>query len=192
MTVRRIREVALSHFSEYGYEGASLAHIAQEVGIKKPSLYAHFKSKEDIFFACLHDALQSDLLFFQQFLTKRCQLTTERVLYQLLVHYERRVKNEVVAMFGLRTLYFPPFIFREQVIQKANQRIAEIGHMLQPHFQRARALAEMKEITINDAIEAYLCLFDGLMIELMYAGAERFQDRLRASWHVFSAGMFHT
>ena len=135
---------------------------------------------------------KATFFFFQQFLTKRCQLTTERVLYQLLVHYERRVKNEVVAMFGLRTLYFPPFIFREQVIQKANQRIAEIGHMLQPHFQRARALAEMKEITINDAIEAYLCLFDGLMIELMYAGAERFQDRLRASWHVFSAGMFHT
>ncbi|MBD2807322.1 helix-turn-helix transcriptional regulator, partial [Xenorhabdus sp. ZM] len=45
MTANRIKAVALSHFARYGYEGTSLANIAQEVGIKKPSIYAHFKGK---------------------------------------------------------------------------------------------------------------------------------------------------
>lgn len=58
MTANRIKAVALSHFARYGYEGTSLANIAQEVGIKKPSIYAHFKGKEELYFTCLESALQ--------------------------------------------------------------------------------------------------------------------------------------
>ncbi len=58
MTANRIKAVALSHFARYGYEGTSLANIAQEVGIKKPSIYAHFKGKEELYFICLESALQ--------------------------------------------------------------------------------------------------------------------------------------
>lgn len=40
-------------FASNGYEGASLAEIAREVGIKTPALYYHFKSKHEIFFTYL-------------------------------------------------------------------------------------------------------------------------------------------
>ena len=34
--------------SEYGLKSVSLSQIADKVGIKKPSLYNHFKSKEEL------------------------------------------------------------------------------------------------------------------------------------------------
>ena len=34
--------------SEYGLKAVSLSQIADRIGIKKPSLYNHFKSKEEI------------------------------------------------------------------------------------------------------------------------------------------------
>jgi AcrR family transcriptional regulator len=43
-----IQQVALELFTKKGYDATSLREIADELGIQKPSLYYHFKGKEDI------------------------------------------------------------------------------------------------------------------------------------------------
>ncbi len=47
-TREKILEEALTLFAENGYDGTSVEQIAEKVGIKAPSLYKHFKGKEDI------------------------------------------------------------------------------------------------------------------------------------------------
>ena len=47
-TKERILEEALTLFSERGYDGVGIDEIAAHVGIKGPSIYKHFKSKEEI------------------------------------------------------------------------------------------------------------------------------------------------
>jgi len=47
-TKERLIQAALELFSENGYEGTSVDEIAKAVGIKAPSIYAHFKGKEEI------------------------------------------------------------------------------------------------------------------------------------------------
>ena len=47
-TKERILQEALTLFSEKGYDGTGIDLIAERVGIKGPSIYKHFKSKEDI------------------------------------------------------------------------------------------------------------------------------------------------
>ena len=44
----RILNEALTLFAESGYDRTSVEEIAEKVGIKAPSLYNHFKGKEDI------------------------------------------------------------------------------------------------------------------------------------------------
>ena len=49
MTTReKILDEALTLFADNGYDGTSVEDIAEKVGIKAPSLYNHFKGKEDI------------------------------------------------------------------------------------------------------------------------------------------------
>lgn len=43
-------------FSENGYDGTSVEQIAEKVGIRAPSLYKHFKGKEDILNAIIDNA----------------------------------------------------------------------------------------------------------------------------------------
>jgi AcrR family transcriptional regulator len=52
-TKKKILDVALTLFSEKGYGNVYVGHIAEGVGIKAPSLYKHYKSKQDIFEAIL-------------------------------------------------------------------------------------------------------------------------------------------
>ena len=54
-TKKKILDVALTLFSEKGYGNVYVGHIAEGVGIKAPSLYKHYKSKQDIFEAILEE-----------------------------------------------------------------------------------------------------------------------------------------
>lgn len=44
----RIMDVAAASFVSFGYEGTSLRHIADSVGMKAGSLYYHFASKDEL------------------------------------------------------------------------------------------------------------------------------------------------
>jgi len=58
-TKKRILDEALNLFSKKGYANVFVADIAEAVGIKAPSLYKHYKSKQDIFNAILDEMKQS-------------------------------------------------------------------------------------------------------------------------------------
>ena len=58
-TKKRILDEALNLFSKKGYDNVFVADIAEVVGIKAPSLYKHYKSKQDIFNAILDEMKQS-------------------------------------------------------------------------------------------------------------------------------------
>lgn len=52
-TKKRIIYQALDLFSTYGYEAVSVAQLADSIGIKAPSLYKHYRSKQAIFEAII-------------------------------------------------------------------------------------------------------------------------------------------
>ena len=54
-TKQRILDAALTLFSQNGYANVYVGQIAEVVGIKAPSLYKHYKSKQDIFQAILDE-----------------------------------------------------------------------------------------------------------------------------------------
>lgn len=52
-TKQKILNEALTLFSEKGYSSVYVGDIADAVGIKAPSLYKHYKNKQEIFDSCV-------------------------------------------------------------------------------------------------------------------------------------------
>jgi AcrR family transcriptional regulator len=54
-TRERIQQVALELFAERGYDQTSLREVAARLGITRPALYYHFKTKDDILVSVVDD-----------------------------------------------------------------------------------------------------------------------------------------
>lgn len=78
----RVREdiiaAATRVFSQRGYHAASMVEIAEEVGMRKPSLYHHVRKKEDLLFA-IHEQLIDELTERTTAALSRAQSPSEKV-----------------------------------------------------------------------------------------------------------------
>src|SRR4051794_22348373 len=61
MATRReeLTQIAAGLFAEKGYQGTSLADLAEALGVQKPSLYHHIASKEDLLWEVARDGARA-------------------------------------------------------------------------------------------------------------------------------------
>ncbi|WP_411830857.1 TetR/AcrR family transcriptional regulator [Peribacillus frigoritolerans] len=185
-----IKEAALKYFTIHGYEGASLSQIAEEVGMKKQSIYAHFKGKDDLFLQVLRDAKETELSSKLQYFRKVDSNNPEKDLYgflQLVIDLFQ--KNEHIK-FWLRMSFFPPAHLEKEIGHEVIDIEEKVQAILECKFQDwidAKLIVEDEAITPT---YAFLGVVDSILLELVYGNDEkRLNDKLSASWKVFWRGI---
>ena len=122
MTINKIKKVALTKFIEQGYEGTSLSDVANEVGIKKQSIYSHFKSKEELFITVMNDVIKEESEYLDYFFDKsydNLKGYLEKFILQIKKRYAKEEQNSM--QFILRMAYMPPLHLKEEVINKRDR-----------------------------------------------------------------------
>lgn len=85
---KKLKEIfkTVSHlFASKGYHSASMRQIAQELGMKKSSLYHYFESKEEILFKIMNHAMDEALASLEEICAK--DISPEEKLRQVLIFY---------------------------------------------------------------------------------------------------------
>lgn len=109
MTSTRLKEVGLKLFSMKGYEATSLADIAGEIGIKKPSIYAHFDSKLDLFLAIVAEVEEDYHACWKKVLKDTHDLPADMRLQELFRGVSSHfIQDRVKISFWVRLCLFPP------------------------------------------------------------------------------------
>lgn len=190
MTAKRIMNVALRHFAQNGYEGASLADIAAEVGIKKPSIYNHFKDKDELFKAVYQDAATRELSFVEEYLKPNRSLSVVNQLYGFLIGYKERYEQEEITKFFLRMSFFPPVHLQQESMNWSMSYIDRITDLAKGFFQSAMQNGLIhSDVSIEDASGAFMAVLDSLFVEMLYGNHDRSMKRLESAWYVFWRGV---
>lgn len=190
MTSAQIKEVSLRHFAQSGYEGASLAHIADDVGIKKQSIYTHFKGKDELFLQICKDAYENELKSVIHFKESNPNQPIKEFLFNFLLHCIERYEKFDSTKFMIRTAFFPPIHLNDQVMKYVYKYLDNVEELFLPIIEKAMKEGEISS-TIDEhrATAAFMGVLDGIFVEMLYGGPERLQKRLDASWYLYWRGL---
>jgi AcrR family transcriptional regulator len=188
MTYDQLKQTALIQFAQLGFEGASLSVIANEVGIKKQSIYTHFKSKDDLYIKTFHDATDCEIDFVKQFIRNQQSNRLKDVLFIFLTEYLNRFEQNDNMKFFMRTSFYPPVKHDEVIKAGSNRFVDRLESLFTALFeQNSNELSH--DVTPETAALAFLTMLDGLLVELIYGIPERLQKRSKQSWSVFWRGI---
>jgi len=122
-TKTTILQAAIRLFSEQGYNGVSMRHIADAVNISAPALYNHFADKKSLYeaavsqnFATKADLLQPVLQLdvtphqrLQKFIELLCLQMSEDAEFRRLIQWELLNEDQARLKFLAQDLFAPLF-----------------------------------------------------------------------------------
>lgn len=190
LTLEQLKIVSLKYFSQNGYEGASLAMIADDVGIKKQSIYTHFKGKDELFLQLCRDAYEDEVRFVVNFIKSNTDRPIKEFLFDFLLQCIDRYEKYDSTKFWIRTAFYPPIHLNNQVMENVYGYLDELEELLLPVIEKVMSEGEISPIIgANRATAAFLGVLDGIWVEMLYGGTERLQKRLDASWYLYWRGL---
>ncbi|WP_433957499.1 TetR/AcrR family transcriptional regulator [Cytobacillus horneckiae] len=184
MSAEMIRNVALNHFAREGYEGASLSMIASDVGIKKPSIYAHYKGKDELFISVVKHVLDMEKRRMVDYFLSHKHQSLENCLKGFFTWIIQENKESDHAKFLVRISYFPPPKLSKEIMSYVNPFFEQMQRLL------ARLMRELTNSNRNymDEALAFITIVDGAVIELIFNGETHFQQRVNATWPIYWRG----
>ncbi|MBE3647648.1 TetR/AcrR family transcriptional regulator [Paenibacillus polymyxa] len=187
MTLQKIKTASLKQFARKGYDAASLQLIADEVGIKKQSIYAHFKSKDDLFLDIFADAVDQEILELDRYFQAQAEQSLEAVLRGLIIEFKERYESAM----NLRLILYVGFLIPSALENQVQALVTRyVQHKTSLVYERLAAETSVKlRVPVQSATIAYMNLIEGMLVELVYNGTAGFDPRLESSWDIYWHGL---
>ncbi|MFH1880213.1 MAG: TetR/AcrR family transcriptional regulator [Bacillota bacterium] len=189
MTKHIILQKALELFMERGYDGASMSDIAIATGIRKASLYAHFKGKESIFAAIFEDILAEYVRFIGEIAANRAGETAPEQLERMFLAFILYCHGNAKMYFWDRHFYFPPAFIAVYMRQKTQETQDAFLYAVTRCIERGIRGGELRPQPAADAALAFYYLMIGLSMSVKLYDKETLERDARAAWHGLQTGL---
>lgn len=184
-TSERIKHSAIQLFAQKGYYGTSLNEVASMVGIKKPSLYAHFKNKDDLYLSILQELMDMFIERVSLDPSVKDQHSTKEVLYMFLKNMVNFWKDETLGLLYKRTLLFPEEHFRSFIHEQFIQTEAHTTAILRDIIGKGQQNKEISNQSIEPLIDSFYCLIDGLFVQRFFYPLPEYDKKVEHAFEHF-------
>lgn len=181
-TAEKIKQAALTMFTESGYEGAALSEIAKAVGIKTPSIYAHYKSKEQLFVQLIQEVIAEELKQYVELLREMEQEPIKQQVYRLFAFFTDLNHITTGQAFLKRTILVPPRHLRDQLRQDFMRHENELSEGIAAVLHKGAAEGLFNPEEEERLIAVFYVCVDGLLVENQLYEEELFEKRKQMVW----------
>lgn len=181
----RLQDAALARFARQGFDATSMAEIAADVGIKKPSIYAHFRNKDALYLSLIPLMIAAELDYARTVLQGGDRIRAQ--IHAYLQSIQTRFDASFRVQFWMRALYTPPGHLLAQVMAPMHLFMDELEAIVRAAIVHSDLVPNAQGLSAEILSRTCMGLIDSLQVELTYAGPEKFQRRLQAVWAVFEA-----
>ena len=182
MSADDIKRSALKCFSQYGYEGTSLSMITEVLGLKKQSIYAHYKSKEDIFMSVLNSVLLEEEEFLDEYFNREYENAGEFLNRFISIIKDRFTSDkEYNIKFIIVTSYMPPEKLARYITEKCNEYFDEIETRVRRVISGTANGGTEREYEV----QVFMTMVVGLFSALTYRDISSYEKRHQACFELF-------
>lgn len=189
MSKQRILKVAFESFSTGCYRCVSLSEIAEKVGIKKPSIYAHFESKERLFLEVLDIELKRVYDYINTVIRDNKSLDTEHILHKFLTRsIDYIVENHSAGGFWSNLIFVTPFQLKSEIGLQIDELKSYTHNLILELIVQGVHRGDIIDQCTKSIVYSYLCLLQGNLI--MALNSELFSmNEVNISWRFFWDGI---
>lgn len=184
-TVETREKIKRRAFELYAIHGDkfSLSGISLSVGIKKPSLYFHFHSKEELIREVLEDEIEK--YFFE---INQENDSLEGIFFKVLDYYE---DSRVKLLFWKRMLLFPPSTLEPELVSRIELLTARRYEIVKGLIRQEAAKGVIQEGAQEEVAIMFFSLLHGLLSSVLIYHPADIRKHYQGIWNRFWAGAVH-
>jgi AcrR family transcriptional regulator len=175
VTAAKIQKYALERFAKQGFAATSLNEIATDVGIKKPSIYAHFKNKDELYLSLIPIMIDEELGYAKTILEGGENI--QQQLHHYFISIEQRFNASYAVQFWMNALISPPIHLYDQVIEPMHVFMAELEQVFLQAIEQSTLAANRYQLESLVLARVCMSFVDALQSELISGGSEKFRLR---------------
>ncbi|MGI6451083.1 MAG: TetR/AcrR family transcriptional regulator [Desulfitobacteriia bacterium] len=180
LTKKKLMDSAFRLFADKGNE-FSLAEVASEVGIQKPSIYAHFASKQDLLYAVINREIN------EYFLEINENCSDLKTMFFMIINYYD--KSQTKLIFWKRLLLFPPKGFEETLIAKIRLLSDERFELVKKIIHSNMEDGKIRRQDVDSVAISYFAMIHGILSSIIIYQPENVTIHFEKIWENFWNGI---
>lgn len=189
-TREKAKKVGLALFARKGYEGTTMKEIADAVGIKKASLYAHFAGKEELFFAIYEDLDEEYQALTNAIMENTAGLDSEGKLRHMFEEYiAYYARHPEIQAFWNQIIFFAPQAICQRFMDHAGIYDAKVRQWIEDAIKEGIDSGQLQPDDPARVAFAYRAFREGLLNGMIFSPKSYCEERLKSMWGYMWTGI---
>ena len=175
----------MARFALQGFDSTSMNEIAADVGLKKPSVYGHFRNKDELYLSLIPILVESELQFAAGCI--RGGKTIRKQLLSYLKGIRSRYEDSYAVQFWTRAVFHVPSHIYDEVLTPLHGFVQSLELIILNAIRDSELADNPGKLSSEALAMTVMSMIDSLQGALIYGGTACFNRRLKSVWAVFEA-----